>query len=191
VIACVLLAAGRGERFGGGKLLATLPSGKTILETTLENLCAVEAPIVLVIRNDTALRLFATQLSAENDLLSVVINDAADTGMASSIVRGIEETGDPDGWLIALGDMPYVQSTTYGSVAEGISTAESIVIPTYQGERGQPVAFGRAYRDQLLAISGDTGARAIITQHPDRVQRIAVDDAGILQDIDRPNDIVR
>jgi molybdenum cofactor cytidylyltransferase len=190
-MACVLLAAGRGERFGGGKLLATLPSGKTILETTFDNLSAISMPIVLVIRNDATLRLLATELSAKHDLLSVVVNDAADTGMASSIVRGVAATADADGWLIALGDMPYVQPTTYRSVAEGITAAESIVIPTHNGERGQPVGFGRAYREQLLAISGATGAREIITQHPDRVQRIAVDDAGILQDIDRPSDIAR
>jgi molybdenum cofactor cytidylyltransferase len=198
VIACVLLAAGRGERFGGGKLMALLPTGKTVLETTLDHIAAVGAPIVLVIREDAALRALTTALAAKHQTrathassLSVVMNTEADTGMASSIVCGVRAEPDASGWLIALGDMPYVESPTYASVAAGIVSSESIVVPTYRGERGQPVGFGRAYREQLLGISGDMGARAIITRHADRVQRIAVDDAGILQDIDLPSDIAR
>jgi molybdenum cofactor cytidylyltransferase len=59
----------------------------------------------------------------------------------------------------------------------------------YQGKRGNPVGFDRRHLPQLLALEGDQGARGILKQYP--VQEVDVDDAGILQDIDTPQDLHR
>jgi molybdenum cofactor cytidylyltransferase len=189
VIVCILLAAGRSERFGGKKLLATLPNGKTVLQTTLENLCASGLSIVVVVRDDAALEQHVQRLMAIHSEVIVVKNTAADSGMASSIVCGVLAAKDATGWLIALGDMPYVRPQTYQAVAEAVTSASAIAVAATNAKGGQPVGFGRGYVDALCALKGDTGARGVITAHPQSVSLIEVGDLGIFQDIDTPEDL--
>ncbi|HEY7776275.1 MAG TPA: nucleotidyltransferase family protein, partial [Kineobactrum sp.] len=60
----------------------------------------------------------------------------------------------------------------------------------WQGRRGHPVAFGRAWFGALASLSGDRGARALIQANPGKCRELAVADPGILLDIDRPSDLV-
>ncbi len=191
MITCVLLAAGRGERFGGKKLLATLPDGRTVIGATVDNILPTGLPIVLVIRADADLQAKVDALRSAHPALTVVTNTAADSGMASSIACGIAASKIAAGWLIALADMPYVKTTTYSAVSEAVVSASSIAQPTMNAKRGQPVGFGRDYGKALLTITGDVGARGVIAAHPDRVSLVGVDDPGIFQDIDTPDDLRR
>ncbi len=187
MITCVLLAAGRGERFGGKKLLAKLPSGKSVLLTTLEKLAACGLPIVVVARDDDELVGHIKQHPMA--AVSVVINHQADSGMASSIACGVAAAKSANGWLIALGDMPHVRPQTYQAVAAAVTSADAIAVACTHGQRGQPVGFGRSYAKALCALTGDVGARGVIAAHPQHVALVEVDDPGIFQDIDTPQDL--
>jgi len=202
VIAGVILAAGRGTRFGGGKLLATMPSGKTILETTVLAMTAALPSVTVVVRRDGALMTLAEQICRASGAM-LVVNECADDGMATSIACGVGATAGAnvganvgtnvgtkvDGWLIALADMPYVKSTTMSLVASQITKATTIVVPTFEEQRGHPVGFGLRYFVELQQLSGDSGARAILQRHPENVRLLPVDDRGIVKDIDTPADL--
>ena len=111
-------------------------------------------------------------------------------GIAQSIICGICATPGADGWLIALGDMPFIRKATIAAIYDAMSTAY-IVVPACDGTRGNPVAFGRSFRDQLLGLAGDRGARGIVTANSEQTREIEVGDPGILTDIDSIDSLAR
>ena len=78
---------------------------------------------------------------------------------------------------------------TIRTVATALQQGAPIAAPAYKGERGHPVGFGAALRDELLKLDGDQGARAVVERHRDSVQLIECDDPGILFDVDRKSDL--
>jgi len=95
------------------------------------------------------------------------------------------------GFVIALADMPYIQPATISMVANRVNSNDSIIIPTYHGQRGHPVGFAARYRSELENLQGDEGARAIVKRYADAVCLLPCEDAGILADIDTPADLKR
>lgn len=183
----LLLAAGTASRFGGGKLTHPLPgTGEPIALRAWRNLRAALPSACVVVRAQDAI----TTAMFRQHQARLVISEEAALGMGHSLAAGIRANSYCEGWIIALGDMPYVRSETISVVAQAIRT-NAIVIPTYHGERGHPVGFGLAYRDALNDLSGDAGARKIIQLHATDVLEIEVDDAGILADIDQREDLLK
>ncbi len=183
----ILLAAGSGSRFGGGKLVHPLPDGTPIGVASLRNLRhALEHTLAVVRNGDDALR---KVLEAEG--IAVRICPDAHLGMARSLVYGIEASRNADGWVIALGDMPFVLPQTINAIVERIVQSGRIAIPAYRGQRGHPVAFGRRYLDELLNLQGDEGARSVIGRHLHDLEIVDCDDRGILRDIDTAADLDR
>ena len=92
-------------------------------------------------------------------------------------------------WLlpVALGDMPWVQPATVQALATAVEQGAHIAAPVHGGRRGNPVAFSSVHLPLLLALDGDQGARAIVNSHP--VREVAVDDSGVVRDIDMPADL--
>lgn len=182
----LLLAAGRGLRFDSSgvrrKLLQPLPtaSGQTVLATAAGNLAAV-LPVCVVLRGDAADLI--TQIAGH----AWVQCETADDGMAASLVCGLQQTADAAGWVIALADMPYLQTTTIQALASALREGADIAVPTYQGRRGNPVGFSCKHLPQLLALRGDQGARSLLQAFP--VSEVPVHDPGIHQDIDTVADI--
>ncbi len=127
----------------------------------------------------------------EAEGVSVVICNDAHLGMARSFICGVSASRGADGWVIALGDMPFLMPQTIKAVAERITRSGRIAIPAYRGQRGHPVAFGRRYLDELLSLEGDEGARSIIGRHPGDLDIVDCDDRGILRDIDTTADLER
>jgi len=183
----ILLAAGSGSRFGGDKLAHPLADGTPIGVASLRNLKRALPDVIAVARSaDTHLR---GLLTAEG----VVVHPCADAhlGMARSFACAIAASQDADGWVIALGDMPFLLPQTIANVAGRVAQSGGIAIPEYRGERGHPVGFGRRYRDELLALQGDEGARSVIARHPDELEIVDCDDRGIVRDVDTPADLAR
>ena len=186
MISAILLAAGSGSRFGGGKLLAQMPDGTSIGVASWRNLAAAISRCIVVVRaDDSALRDMFEAEGAE-----VVECSDAHLGMSRSLIAGIRATSETDGWLIALGDMPYISPRTISAVSDAIASKALIALPTYHGSRGHPVGLSARLHDELLAVQGDEGAREVVKLHADDCQLIACDDdPGILRDIDTRADI--
>jgi len=183
----ILLAAGSGTRFGGGKLLQPLVDGTPIGIKSARNMRAALPQVLAVVRSgDSELR---TVLEEEGVCVRICAD--AHLGMARSFVCGIDASRDADGWVIALGDMPFVLPQTIKTIAEHVAQTGRIAIPAYRGARGHPVGFGRRYLDELLKLQGDEGARSVIGRHSRDLEIVDCDDRGILRDIDTPADLDR
>lgn len=186
----ILLSAGFSRRFGPvDKLLHFLSDGRPIALASAENLIKAIPISIAVVRpeNKELADLFL------NAGLKFVFCSENDQEMADSLSTAIRFSScleaANDGFVIALADMPYIQSATISQVATKLRSGSSIVIPTYNGQRGHPVGFAAKFRSELESLGGDEGARSIIKCYPDEVHLLPCDDAGILADIDTPADL--
>jgi molybdenum cofactor cytidylyltransferase len=184
VIVGILLAAGRGARFGSQKLLARMPSGSLVVEASAANLLRAVGRVIAVTRRDEKLMRVLDDCGCQ-----IVVNERADEGMGVSLAAGIAASEEASGWIVALGDMPYVQSTTIVRVRDALVQGAPLAMPTRQGARGHPVGFAAEFRVALGAMQGDAGARALVADNLERATLIEVDDAGITADIDIPTDL--
>ena len=185
VIAAILLAAGAGTRFGGEKLLHPLEDGVAIAAHAARNLLAATPDVIAVVRWGD----FPLYDMLEQEGCQVTMFRGAERGMGASLAHGVAQARGADGWVVALADMPRIQPATVKSVIDALHQGALIAAPAYKGERGHPVGFGAPLREELLALDGDQGARAVLDRHRDSVRLIECDDPGILIDIDRKSDL--
>ncbi|HJV86793.1 MAG TPA: nucleotidyltransferase family protein [Noviherbaspirillum sp.] len=183
----ILLAAGRGTRFDPSgaqdKLQQILPDGRRVAVTAARNLLSVLPKVLAVVRPEQ--HALAAELRAIGCEVTVCQN--ANEGMAASLVHALSQARDAAGWLIALADMPHVQSRTMAALSAAIQQDTDIAVPIYRGLRGNPVAFGRAHLHDLLALRGDQGARQLLKTRP--LTEVVTDDPGIVRDIDTVADL--
>ena len=186
-VECIILAAGFGNRFGGNKLLAELPSGNTVLSETVSVYQNVFENIAIVCRPEQ-IKIFSSAISSAAKL-KFIPNEKAKQGMSQSIRAGISSVDCDKGWLIALADMPFVQVATIESIVQKVENKE-IVRPIYNDKIGNPVYISIAYKNELQQIDGDRGARRLIERADQNdVLNLTVDDPGVLRDIDTIDDI--
>ncbi len=183
----VLLAAGFGSRFDPdglhNKLLAT--HARRHARRARSRAPAAAGRLACAGRGAAGFGALARLLNEAG--CDVMFAADAERGMGASLAAGIEASEDAEGWIVALADMPRIATATIEAVARALDGGASIVAPFYQGQRGHPVGFGIEHRDALMALDGDTGARALLMSQ--RVMRLDVDDPGILRDVDTPEDL--
>jgi molybdenum cofactor cytidylyltransferase len=182
MISAILLAAGESNRMGQPKQL--MPFGQiTIVERTIDNLLnsALSETIVVLGYKDEEIR-----KTIAGKPIKIAMNPDYQQGMSTSIIAGLKQVDKrARAVLIALSDQPFVDSQTINSLVEAfIANKRGIIIPVYQGRRGNPVIFAIKYKGELLNLKGDVGGREIITLHPDDVLEVAVNCEGVLLDID-------
>lgn len=176
----LLLAAGSGSRFGGNKLLHPLADGCAVGVSAARHLIqAVPSSIAIVRPDDEEL---ARKLAAEG--LRIVVCPDAQEGIGRSIACGVAATDQAAGWILALADMPSIRPASIIAVANAIQNGAALAAAEYSGRRGHPVGFAAAFREELLQLRGDTGARIVLARHSGSLLRIPLDDPGILLDID-------
>ncbi len=183
-IAAVMLAAGAGARFGGGKLDAPI-DGEALGARSWRVLVGMgwKASAIVV---PTAAPAFATDSGAV-----LIANPDAANGMASSLHHAVRfaEAMDADALLIALADMPFLRAETIAALVERHDgdDQEAVTATLYpDGNTGAPSLFGRGCFDALLAIEGDKGAGAYLAHREVVTMKV---DAAELRDIDRPADL--
>jgi molybdenum cofactor cytidylyltransferase len=191
-VSAVILAAGTSTRMGQAKQLLPL-GGTTVLARTIDNVrSAGLVEMVLVLgASAEAIRRQLPQSLLEG--LKVVVNQAYRQGMASSLREGLSALDPQTGaTLIILGDQPFVRPQTLHQIIAGYHrSGAQIVIPSHQGKRGNPVLLSRSVFPEVMALEGDTGCRAIFSNHLDAILKVEVEDLGILLDIDNQDDYDR
>jgi molybdenum cofactor cytidylyltransferase len=181
----VLLAAGRGERFGGDKLMALLRDGGRVGPVAARQLVAVLPGSIAVVRpEDKALKQALREVP-----IRLVEHPNPEAGMGDSLALAVQASADAGGWLIALGDMPWIQLETLQALVTGLRSGASLVAPVYQGRRGHPVGFSAEWGGHLSRLSGDEGARHLLSAEADRLERIPCGDPGVLRDVDCRSDL--
>jgi molybdenum cofactor cytidylyltransferase len=168
----IVLAAGRGERFaasgGTSHKLAALLAGQSVIDHVLAAVRASGLPH------------------------HVVNADTSRPGMGDSIAAGVRATPDAAGWLILPADLPLVRAETLRAVAAALQQ-HAVAVPVYRGERGHPVGFSAACRQDLLNLKGNQGAAPVLRyfQAINSVAFLELDDIGIVTDIDTVEDLAR
>ena len=185
MISAIVLAAGQATRFGRLKQLVLL-GDKPLLQHTLDNLRQSKVDDVVVVLGAQAGEI---QQQIRLGKERVVINPDYANGMSTSIQAGLHAI-DSDAAIIVLGDQPFVMPETIDALIDAYRrTKPSVVVPTYNGFRGNPVLVDASLFPEMMQIRGDIGCRAIFGDHS--VTTVAVKDRGVITDIDTPEDIDR
>lgn len=186
-IGAIVLAAGRSSRMGAAKQLALI-DGEPMLRRTVEAVIGSGlTPVVVVTGHESE------HVGAALKGLSVTLvrNPDYARGLSTSLKAGLEALPDDlDGALIALGDMPRVTAEDIAALAAAFDPAEgrAIVVPVHAGKRGNPVLWAQAFFPEIKALSGDTGAKAIIAANAEAVFEVERG-PGVLTDVDTPADL--
>jgi len=190
----VVLAAGASRRMGSPKA-ALLHEGRTFVACVLGALHGAGVHDVVVVTG-AAEQAIADALPA-GAAVTLARNPDPERGQLSSLKTGLRRLTDvaprADAVVVALVDHPAVASATVRALLDAAQAlpGAAIVVPAHGGRRGHPVLFARALWAELLATPDESGARAVVRADPARVVEVAVDDRGILVDVDTPDDLRR
>jgi molybdenum cofactor cytidylyltransferase len=181
-VEAVILAAGRSTRMGANKLIAPL-WGKPVIAHIVDQIASAGLPPPLVV------------LGHEPELVRDALRGRAcrfvdapgyRQGLSQSLRSGIEAVSPAAGAaIICLADMPLIRAELLRSLAARASET-AILVPRFAGHSGNPVLWGRAWFPRLTKLSGDVGAKALISELGDRVGYIDCEDDGICVDVDTP-----
>lgn len=182
-VVALVLAAGSSVRFGADKRRALMADGRSLLVHSVERACAVFDDVRVVLRDGER----GEALGLPSACRVICSADYAQ-GLGHSLAAGAASLVDSEAQAVAilLGDMPWVELGTLDLLARE-ACVSTIVLPCHAGQQGHPVLFGRKFWPALAQLTGDEGARSVVKAHPDRCIRLAVEDAGVLRDVDTPD----
>lgn len=183
----ILLAAGESRRFGDSNKLLTLLEGEALVRHSALTLVRSRLDRVLVVVGYEEQKIRWTLQDLE---LEFVSNPAFAEGQSTSVLRGLRRAREwpVDAALFALADMPFVRPSTVNRLVRRYRRhGTCVVLPVHEGTRGNPVLFDRSLWRKLERVEGDKGGRTLLETHP--VDRLEVEDPGVLRDVDRPGDL--
>ncbi|MEO5587478.1 MAG: nucleotidyltransferase family protein [Novosphingobium sp.] len=173
----IVLAAGRGERFGGGKLAAPL-AGRPLLDHAVQTALASPAAQVIVVGRP------GTQIFAEPLLRLIELHSAA---LSDSLRAGLAAAQGAAGAFIFLGDMPLVPPDVAARLVGAIGSAPA-ALPEWRGRPGHPVLLARRSFCLADGLAGDEGLGTVLRGLPG-VVRLPVEEDGVVLDVDRVEDL--
>jgi molybdenum cofactor cytidylyltransferase len=182
----LLLAAGAATRFGSDKLRHALPHGVPIAVQAARPLKAELERVVAVVRPGSGE--LTEALKAEG--CEVVIYEDAAEGMGASLACAARAAGEARGYVVALGDMPFLRRTSIAAVREALEKGAALAAPYFRARRGHPVGIAGSFYRDLLALRGDEGAKRVLAANEGRLVKIPIGDPGVIRDIDTPEDLL-
>lgn len=186
-ISALVLAAGRSSRMNGPNKLLAMIDGETIIARTVRAaLLSRAAEVIVVVGHDADHVRAALPAHAR---LVVVENPDFAQGLSTSLRRGLSAVpASREGAVICLGDMPRVAARHIDALIDAFAPAagHDICVPVHAGKRGNPVLFARRYFDAIETLSGDGGAKPLLSTHAAAVVEVPFDDEAVLTDLDTP-----
>lgn len=174
----IVLAAGLGTRFGGGKLTAPYEGGR-LIDGALRAARAAPVREVTVVTG-------ADPRVADGVAAKIVHAEHHAQGLSASLKAGIESLpADCDGVFVFLGDMPRIPLAVLGKLAEALP-GHAAAAPVWDGQRGHPVLIGAELFEKMMGLTGDAGAGAVLAALGDRLALVEASDDGVLFDVDAP-----
>lgn len=183
--AAIVLAAGASTRMAPHhKLLVRDATGRTMIQRTVANVVASGARPIIVV---TGARDAEVRAALAAEPVTFVHAEGHAEGIAASLRRGIRAV--PAGTraaLVVLGDMPLVPGRLLDRLMAAFSPGDgrSIVVPVFKGQAGNPILWDTAFFPEMLTLTGDQGARRLLSRHAEVVAKIDVAEDGILRDFD-------
>jgi CTP:molybdopterin cytidylyltransferase MocA len=186
-VSAIVLAAGGGSRFGGGKLLAEL-GGRPIIEAVFDNLREAPVDEIIAIVGADAERL---REICERYGVRMVANEEWERGQSTSVLAGLRACGG-EAAVVLLGDQPFIGAEAVGRLLAAFAEGAKVAVATYGGKRRNPVLFSREVWPVLEAeLVGDEGARSVLRRHPELVVEVPCEGAGDPTDVDTREDLRR
>jgi molybdenum cofactor cytidylyltransferase len=189
----IVLAGGAGSRFGGDKLTAPWRGGALIEGALAAALAAPGRSVTVVTGADgkveAVARAFAERTGQADRLRLLHCSDHAE-GMGATLRAGVASLPpDSAGVFVFLGDMPLIPRAILPTLATAIADGALAAAPSFEGQRGHPVLFSAALLPQLRTLTGDQGAREVLSTLGKRLVLVDAEDRGVLVDVDRPEDL--
>lgn len=190
-VSAIVLAAGRSSRMGDQNKLLMQWKSATVIAEVLRQLSASLINERIVVVNDLTFEGVHHIPS-----IKVVKNPNYLNGMTSSIQAGVAQAkNENSGYMICLADQPLIHSDTYNDliIAFQLAHAEnrrSIVVPTFNGKRGNPVIFSSHFRDEILNHKEPEGCRDIVFENEKHITTFPCTTTSIIEDIDTPEDYI-
>lgn len=185
----IILAAGSSRRMGTVKSL--LPWGKSfLLDRVIENAHQSELANLIVVLGFEAESILERINFRDS---RVIINPDYSMGQSSSLRVGLGGVpADSDGAMFLLGDQPFIGPRIIDSLIRAFrKQPANLIIPTFQGKRGNPVLTPRSIFELVQEITGDTGARVLFSSLKEQILEVEVFDPGIHLDVDTIEDYRR
>jgi molybdenum cofactor cytidylyltransferase len=184
-VAAVVLAAGQSTRMAPfNKLLIEDRGGKAMVARVVDNVLSSGArPVVVVLGH---LRDEVRAALGGRPVNYVFASDHA-AGLSASLKAGVASLGeDVAAAVVCLGDMPLVTGRVIDRLIAAYDPDEgrTIIVPTHDGRGGNPILWDRRYFPEMLALSGDSGARSLLKRYVEQVAEIAIDEDSVLRDFD-------
>ena len=182
----LLLAAGSAKRFGSDKLRHELPHGVAMAVQAARHLHSeIESVFAVVRPNQNEL---LESLRAEGCEVSICENAAE--GMGASLACAARAAGERAGYLVALGDMPFIRPSSIAAVRDALAAGAPLAAPYWRGRRGHPVGIAGKFLQDLVTLRGDEGAKQLLATHEKSLVKIPLGDPGVVRDIDTPDDLL-
>jgi molybdenum cofactor cytidylyltransferase len=181
----LLLAAGSATRFGSDKLRHALPHGVAIAVQAARHLKSEVPQVFAVVRPSSP----ELQEALKQEGCTVVVCENAAEGMGASLACAARAAGPAKGYLVALGDMPFIRRSSIAAVRDALAGGAPLAAPYFRARRGHPVGIAGRFHDDLLVLKGDEGAKGLLKSNESLLVKVPVGDPGVLRDIDRPEDL--
>lgn len=180
----LLLAAGASKRMRGhDKLLEEINGSPLLRRMTCAALKATQSVIVSLPQPNHE------RAKAISDLnVSIVsVLDAA-LGLSSSIKAGVAALPEnATAVMIIPGDMPELTADDLITMATAYNSNQNEILRAASGTKaGHPVVFPKRYFSSLLKLSGDQGAKSLLTQED--VRMIPLPENHAILDLDTPEE---
>jgi CTP:molybdopterin cytidylyltransferase MocA/xanthine/CO dehydrogenase XdhC/CoxF family maturation factor len=190
----LIMAAGRGRRFGGGSKMLADVDGRPVLRHVVEAALASRLSPVIVVLGAGAEAGLQAIAGLDDPRLRVVFNPAWASGKASTFEVGLREVpAEAPGVVALLGDMPRVKPWLIDRVVAEFELSGRLCFPIYDGdegpEKGHPTAYPRELFGEIGRLVGDDTAMAAVRQHWSEAVKIPLDDASTQADIDTAQDL--
>lgn len=186
----IMLAAGRGERFGTNKLLIEV-AGRPLICHSLMNCVAsrlTEVVVVLGAERDDVEREIRRHFPGEVKI-RLVVNEDSERGMMSSLKAGIRTLGEKSpGVMVLLADMPLVTTATIDRLIGTFEKGEGIVVPECEGELRHPRILPARIFPEFLVLGDDEKGTAVLDRHRESIVRVEIGDREMFLDVDRLED---
>ncbi|MHB1909965.1 MAG: nucleotidyltransferase family protein [Nitrososphaerales archaeon] len=189
-VACVVLAAGLGSRFGSAKQLAKF-SSKTLLQNSLDVANGSQADYVFLVLGNRASEIME-KLNTGRSI--VVLNKDYKKGLASSIKSSILNLPDDCGAVVLMvADQPFLTSKKINALIRKLAKNRRAKLASFafHGEPRNPAIFSKELFQELKTLKGDRGANHLIKRHIEDAILINSSDPRIFVDVDTVSDLIR
>jgi molybdenum cofactor cytidylyltransferase len=185
MLSAIVLAAGMSTRMGQNKLLLDFKN-KPLIAHAVDTLLRSEVDEIIVVLGHEAEKV---QEILRGKQVTLVRNFDYREGLSSSVRAGMQAVSrQTDGIMVYLADQPLLEPADVNRIVRAFIHAKqvnkSIVIPFFDGQRGNPVLLDSSYREVILGVVGDVGCKGVIKRYPDKVFVIEMENDHVVRDVD-------